>query len=211
VIAAWTVVADRTRIGAGTAVLDVGCGSGGFCELAAARGARVHGLDADAGEIERARRRVPAGDFRVGLMEDLPWPDDRFDVVTGFNAFQYALDVDVALAEARRVARPGAPIAICKWGRPQDNELFALLGGGSAPRPPAAGDPIDDAVGRAGLPVVDSGDVPVALELPDDAALTAALAAADAPATLATAERFRRPDGSYRFNNRLRYLILRVN
>ena len=62
-IAAWTAVADRTRIGAGTAVLDVGCGSGGFCELAAARGARVHGLDADAGEIERARRRVPAGDF----------------------------------------------------------------------------------------------------------------------------------------------------
>jgi SAM-dependent methyltransferase len=209
VIAAWTAVADRTRIGAGTAVLDVGCGGGGFCKLAAARGAAVHGLDADADEVERARRRVPGGEFRVGLMEDLPWPDASFDVVTGFNAFQYALDVDFALAEARRVARPGASIAICKWGRPQDNELFTLLGAGSD-RPPVA-DPIDDAVRRARLAVLASGDVPVAVELPDDAALTAALAAAGAAPALETAAPFRQSDGSYRFNNRMRYLIARAN
>jgi hypothetical protein len=37
---AWAAGAGRTGIGAGTVVLDVGCG-GGFCELAAARGANV--------------------------------------------------------------------------------------------------------------------------------------------------------------------------
>ena len=42
---------------------------------------------------------MPAGDFRVGLMEELPWEDGSFDVVAGFNAFQYAIDIDLALAE----------------------------------------------------------------------------------------------------------------
>jgi ubiquinone/menaquinone biosynthesis C-methylase UbiE len=76
-----------SAFGAGTAILDVGCGSGGFCALAAARGAAVHGLDANPVEVERARDRVHGGEFRVGFMEDLPWPDDTFDAVTGFNAF----------------------------------------------------------------------------------------------------------------------------
>jgi SAM-dependent methyltransferase len=204
-------VAEAAGIRAGTALLDVGCGTGGFCELAAGWGAAVHGLDVHPDRIEQARRRTPEGDFRVGLMEALPWPDYSFDVVTGFNAFQYALDVDLALAEARRVARPGARIAICKWAPPEQNELFALLaelrGGMAQP----ATDPVDDAVRRAGLDVAASGDVPVAVEMRDDAALEAALVAAgaDRRGLAAAAAPFRRSDGSYRFSNRFRYLVLR--
>src|SRR5262245_23005650 len=124
---AWDAVAAATGIRAGTDLLDVGCGTGGFCELAAARGAVVRGLDGLADRLADARRRVPTGDFRLGLMEHLPWPAHSFDVVTGFNAFQYALDLDVALTEACRVARPGGRVAICKYGRPADNEFFAFL------------------------------------------------------------------------------------
>jgi SAM-dependent methyltransferase len=207
-------VADRAGIRAGTTVLDVGCGTGGFCELAAARGAAVHGLDAMPDQIERARRRVRAGEFRLGLMEDLPWPDGSFDVVTGFNAFQYALDIDLALSEARRVARRGARIAICKWARSEDNELFALLIALGVGAPAPARDPLDDAVRRAGLRIVVTDDVPAAMELPDDAALRAALgsigARVDRSRLLDVAAPFRRPDGSYRFDNRLRYLIADV-
>ena len=47
----------------------------------------------------------PGGDFRVGDLEALPWPDDTFDVVTGFSAFQFAQDKVRALVEARRVSR----------------------------------------------------------------------------------------------------------
>ena len=54
-------------------MLDVGCGSGEFCGLAAARGAVVSGIDAAEGMIEAARRLVLDGDFRVGAMERLPW------------------------------------------------------------------------------------------------------------------------------------------
>ena len=218
-IAAWAVVADRIGVGAHTAVLDVGCGSGGFCSLAATRGATVHGLDADPAELERARGRVPGGEFRLGLMEALPWPDAAFDAVTGFNAFQYAIDVDLAWSEARRVARPGAWIAICKWARPEDNDFFAFLIALGAGRP-AGIDPMDEALRRARLEVFTSGTVPAPMEIADDAALEAALVAAGAlqaqagggarPRLLEAASPFRRSDGSYRFDNRLRYLIARA-
>jgi ubiquinone/menaquinone biosynthesis C-methylase UbiE len=104
---AFQAVANGTGIGAGARVLDVGCGSGEFCRLAAERGAEVSGIDAAEGMIEIARRLAPSADLRVGAMERLPWDADTFDVVTGFNAFQFAADMIVALREAKRVARPG--------------------------------------------------------------------------------------------------------
>src|SRR3954453_3851700 len=122
---AWAVVAELTGIGAGTRVLDVGCGTGGFCAFTAARGALVAGADAEADRIVTARARVPAGDFGVALMEQLPWTDGAFDVVTGFNSFQYALDVPSALAEAARVSC--GYVAVCKYGNPRENEFFAFL------------------------------------------------------------------------------------
>jgi SAM-dependent methyltransferase len=217
--AAWAAVANATGIPGGTAVLDVGCGAGGFCVLAAARGAAVHGLDVTPAAIERARRRVPDGDFRLGLMEDLPWPDDSFDVVTGFDAFQYALDIDLALSEARRVLRPGGLLAICKWARPEDNELFALLIAFGAGRSGSlrAADPLEAAIRRARLAVCDTGEIPVVMELRDAAALEAALVSAGALASagdeperrrlLDAAAPYRQPDGSYRFGSRRRYVV----
>jgi ubiquinone/menaquinone biosynthesis C-methylase UbiE len=49
-----------------------------------------------------ARTRVPDGDFHVGELESLPFPDGTFDLVTGFNAFQYAANPVAALADARK-------------------------------------------------------------------------------------------------------------
>lgn len=46
------------------------------------------------------------------ICEALPFPDQVFDVVTGFNVFQYAANPEAALGEARRVARPGALVAV---------------------------------------------------------------------------------------------------
>src|SRR5215218_7243035 len=152
---AWTAVADAVQVGPGTTVLDVGCGTGGFCELAAARGAAVHGVDAMTDRIAVARRRVPSGDFRVAFIEQLPWADESFDVVAGFNAFQYALDVELALREALRVARPGGRLAVCKYGRPADNEFFAFLAALDPQRPRleklAGSDVVERAIGRLGL------------------------------------------------------------
>jgi SAM-dependent methyltransferase len=220
---AWEAIAEITAIGPGRAVLDVGCGTGGFCRLAAGRGAVVHGVDGMPDRVATARRRVPAGDFRVGLMEHLPWPTDAFHVVTGFNSFQYALDIAVALTEACRVARPEGQVAVCKYGRPIDNEFFAFLGAldpnGVRLESLPEIDAVDRAIERLELNVLSSGEVPAAMEFPTDEALAAALASAGSPVGLsgypawrckvaAAASPYRQSDSSYRFENRLKYRII---
>ena len=137
-------VLERVVVGRGTSLLDVGCGAGRFSRIAADRGAAVSGLDATASFVEIARERVPDGDFRVGDMEDLPWADDSFDVVTGFNSFFIAADMVRALREARRVARPGASVAMTVFGRPERCQSTAVF---SSLRPfmPAGADGVADA------------------------------------------------------------------
>jgi SAM-dependent methyltransferase len=87
---AYEAVLERTNIGRDTCYLDVGCGSGMAAQLAAARGARVSGIDAAEALLTIAPSRVPGGDFHHADIEDLPFSDQTFDVVTGFNSFQYA-------------------------------------------------------------------------------------------------------------------------
>lgn len=120
-------VLERVPAGSRTSLLDVGCGAGRFCRMAADRGVQVSGIDATGALVEIARERVPDGDFRVGDMEDLPWADDSFDVVTGFNSFFIAAHMVHALREARRVARPGASVAMTVFGRPERCQSTAVF------------------------------------------------------------------------------------
>ena len=120
-------ILERITVRGDTRVLDVGCGAGRFCRIAADRGARVSGLDATPALVEIARERIPDGDFQVGDMEELPWADDSFDVVTGFNSFFIAADMVNALAEARRVVRPRGPVAMTVFGRPERCQSTAMF------------------------------------------------------------------------------------
>ena len=222
------VLADVTGIGPGMRVLDVGCGSGELCALAAARGSEVAGIDAAEGMIEIARRRVPGADLRVGPMEDLPWEDDRFDIATAVNALQFAADFVAALAEAARVVRPGGSVAVCNWGRMEHRELFAVmraLRDGPSAASSEIGEPggLEKLARRAGLEPGRAGEIEVPYEPPDretleraflnDAAFVALrrLGEAETRRVIAQAAApFRRRDGSYRFENRFRYLITTV-
>ncbi|MFN2470356.1 MAG: class I SAM-dependent methyltransferase [Gaiellaceae bacterium] len=124
-------ILERVPVGRDNAVLDVGCGARRFCRMVADRGARISGLDATPALVEIARERIPDGDFRIGDMEELPWADDSFDVVTGFNSFFIAADMVNAL-EARRVARPEASVAMTVFGRPercQSTAAFEAIAG----------------------------------------------------------------------------------
>jgi SAM-dependent methyltransferase len=121
---------ERVPVDGSTRLLDVGCGAGRFCRIARDRGATVAGLDATREFIDIARERTPEGEFEVGDMEHLPWPDDSFDVVTGFHSFFLAADMVGALREARRVARPGGTLALTIWGRLErcdSTGLFAAM------------------------------------------------------------------------------------
>ena len=138
-LAAYGAVLAATNVGAGTRYLDVGCGSGLAARLAADRGARVSGVDAAEPLLAIARERVPDGDFRCADIETLPFADATFDVVAGFNAFQYAGNPVAALADARRVTRPGGIVAIMVWGDPQQMQMASVITalGPLMPPPPA--------------------------------------------------------------------------
>src|SRR5919198_1683371 len=171
-------VLDAAGVGAGTRLLDVGCGSGLACIIGAERGARVWGLDAALPLIEIARERLPAADLRVGEIEALPFEDAGFDVVTGFNSFQYAADPERSLREARRVTRPGGAVAIVTWGAPERCDATAYLKAlGSLLPPPPSGAPgpfalsepgaLEDLATRAGLTPQTAGELTTRWEYRD--------------------------------------------
>ena len=125
--AAFHAVLAKTGVGPGTRHLDAGCGSGMVSALSASLGAQVAGLDASEEMLAIARERTPGGDFRQGDLEALPHADDSFDLVTGFNAFQFAADPVRALSEAARVTRKDGAVAIMTWGDPEGMEAAALV------------------------------------------------------------------------------------
>ncbi len=225
----------RTGLEAGWRVLDVGCGAGSFLRLVAERGGAPCGIDASDSLVAFARARLPEADLRVGEMENLPWKDGSFDLVTGFNSFFFADDMVAALREAGRVARPGAPIVVQVWGAHERCGLEAMKQVARPflpPRPPdAPPDPDLSEPGllrtlaeQAGLTPESEFDTTWAFEYPDGETLGRALVAVAGLATIAGPERehelqaaivdglapYRRDDGSYRLENEYHYLIARA-
>jgi SAM-dependent methyltransferase len=221
----WSVVAEETGIRRGTWVLDVGCGSGDFLAWADARGAVVAGIDPAPGMLALARERL-FGDLRSGTAAELPWPAGSFDVVTSFNALQFAEDTDEALAECARVTERGGFVAVANWAEAERNDLHvveAAVAAADGQEPLPDGElrltgGLEALFADAGLAGVRAGLVELPWEVPDGDALVrgvllgadAAVAAATAPVVLAAARPFRTPAGGYRLLNAFRYAVGRV-
>ncbi|MFG2472664.1 class I SAM-dependent methyltransferase [Streptomyces canus] len=94
---------------AGRRILDAGCGSGPLFAALRDRGALVSGFDASSGMLELARRRL--GDYSdlqvADLASPLPYADDTFDDVVASLVLHYLEDWGPALAELRRILKPG--------------------------------------------------------------------------------------------------------
>ena len=123
----FEAVFRATGVEPGVPLLDAGCASGFAAARAAELGAAVSGVDATPALIAIARERVPSARFEIADLEDLPFADGSFAIVTGFNSFQYAADPGRALAEARRVCRRGGRVAIATWGQPERCQAAAYL------------------------------------------------------------------------------------
>jgi SAM-dependent methyltransferase len=123
-------------------LLDAGCGSGMFSNLAIEAGAQVIGVDAAPGLLEIARRRNPRNNFMEEDLEALPFADNSFDVVVGFNSFQYAESFEKALAEAKRVLKPGGRLVVGIWDKPEKSDATHVLKSiGTLLPPPPPGTP----------------------------------------------------------------------
>lgn len=135
-------VLEQVPLTAETMLLDAGCGSGLFSSMAISTGAQVVGIDAAAGLLEVARQRNPGNSFMEEDLEAMPFADNSFDVVTGFNSFQYAGDFEKALLEARRVLKKKGRLVIGIWDKPELSEATNILKAiGSLLPPPPPGTP----------------------------------------------------------------------
>jgi SAM-dependent methyltransferase len=139
----YELAVKRAGLRPGQTVLDAGCGSGAFLRVAADHGAVVSGIDASEALLAIARERVPDAELSLGDLQRLPYPDDTFDAVTGFCSFFFADDMVEALREAGRVAKPGAPVVIQVWGRPERFDLGLMKAVLARFRPPPPADRLD--------------------------------------------------------------------
>jgi SAM-dependent methyltransferase len=96
---------DRLPLAPDARLLDAGCGSGRSLDELATYG-RVSGIDLSETAVAAAWRRGH-DDVHVAAVEEIPFPDSTFDVVTCLDVIEHTRDDQVTLAELLRVTRPG--------------------------------------------------------------------------------------------------------
>ncbi|TQF01183.1 methyltransferase domain-containing protein [Kitasatospora acidiphila] len=110
---------DAAQVAPGDRVLDVGTGTGSVAAAAVERGAAVTAVDAEPSMVELARAAVPAlAAAEVAVLPELPFADETFDAVVGNFVLNHVGQPLAALAELRRVLRPGGRLALTIWAAP---------------------------------------------------------------------------------------------
>jgi ubiquinone/menaquinone biosynthesis C-methylase UbiE len=176
--AGYEFVLDFLQLKPGAKLLDIGCGSGLFSKMAHDKGAEVTAIDATKELLEEAQKKAPGVIFSQGEMEELPFEDITFDVVCGFNSFQYASDTKNALTEAKRVLNPGGKLVAMIWGEKTDCEAaksLKAIGDLLPPPPPGAPGPfaltenhlLEKILEEIGLTILNTTDVDSIWDYPD--------------------------------------------
>lgn len=132
---ATEAIVSLARPHPGMRVLDVASGTGApslQIARAVAPTGRVTATDLSPEPLkiaaERARERgLTNVNFEVADVHHLPFPDASFDLVTSRCAVMFFSDLPCALAEMRRVLKPGGRVALLAWG-PLDQPYFQSTG-----------------------------------------------------------------------------------
>ena len=91
--------------------MDAGCGDGEFVAFLRGLGFWIAGIDLSGAAVEKARRRCPDANIRMGLLEDrLPFTDESFDAIWCTEVLEHLFDVHDTLVEFNRVG----------WSVPKD-------------------------------------------------------------------------------------------
>jgi SAM-dependent methyltransferase len=141
----------------GSLLIDVGCGTGISTRLFARRGLRVIGVEPNAEMRRQAEAASPPGEaapeYRDGRGEATGLPDGTADAVLAAQAFHW-FEPSSALAEFRRVLKPGGGVALMWNERDEDDPFTGAVGAVIRSAPEAAR--VEGPRARAGDPLLAS-------------------------------------------------------
>ena len=106
---------DLPGIRPGHQVLDVGCGPGALTAELVSRAAAVSAVEPSPSFAAAVRARLPEVDVRQCPAEQLPFPDDTFDIAMAQLVVHFMADPVLGLREMTRVTRPGGVVCACVW------------------------------------------------------------------------------------------------
>lgn len=109
---------NRLAISPHDRVLDLGCGTGTLLQrlIHLAPEAAFWGLDPSPEMLSVARQKLPSSvALHLGTADQLPFPNESFDVVISTNAFHYFRHPSHAIQEAKRVLKPDGRLVITDW------------------------------------------------------------------------------------------------
>ena len=146
--------ADWARVHRGQRALDVGCGPGALTRVLVERlGAQaISAVDPSSQFLAAVRRAFPDIDVQAGVAEQLPYPDDLFDVVLAQLVVHFMGDPVGGIHEMARVARPGGTVAACVWDHAGEGSPLSLFWHAACELDP-------DAPTEASLPGGSEGDL----------------------------------------------------
>jgi SAM-dependent methyltransferase len=121
-------IADTAAVSAGSAVLEVGCGTGQLTEALAPFRFDLTAIDAGASLIELARDRVAGVAFRAVSFEELDAGPGSFGLVVSGAAFHW-IDPEVRFVKAARLLRPGGWLAVAGYEEQYDEPVGSALDG----------------------------------------------------------------------------------
>jgi ubiquinone/menaquinone biosynthesis C-methylase UbiE len=145
----------ESQLAPGSAILDVGCGTGHLAAELARRGFDTWGTDLSAGMVDYAKQHYNPDRFQVADIERIPFPDNYFDGIVCLGVMEYLGSDEPALREMWRVLKPGGhavittPSSICPFFymdrglirfrfavRPLTGAIRRMLGGKQRPAQP---------------------------------------------------------------------------
>ncbi|MFN8446779.1 MAG: class I SAM-dependent methyltransferase [Caldilineaceae bacterium] len=118
---------DVAQVSSGSIVLDVACGAGYVAGTAAARGAKVTGVDFSPTMLKLARQSYPMVRFEEGDAERLPFADESFDAVVNNFGKPHFADPKTATTEALRILKSGGYYAFTVWAAPHKAIAFGAV------------------------------------------------------------------------------------
>jgi ubiquinone/menaquinone biosynthesis C-methylase UbiE len=116
----------------GGKMLEIGCGAGWESVAWAQTGMEVHSIDLSEAALELAKGNVAhnqvQADLRWGNAEEVPFPDNTFDIVASFGVLHQTQSTERAVAEVKRVLKPGGEAVITLYYKYSWKILLTQLG-----------------------------------------------------------------------------------